>query len=213
MQLQRGAGAPHAPHAGACGMLQLPDGARKATKIIPMAPSMQGPTNPSTIRQLLELLFFCFFKNKSQFVKRVAERKLRRSLEDAACRQLGGAERKDRSELRPWRVNSSTPSAQNTAARQHVSHRANWDFFLKKSNSCKDSAGEGDTRREKKAGVRGWFRCAACHGGASRHGGKQKEGGLAPLASAAVLGQQWALGRVGGPDGDRGGAHADGCRA
>ena len=36
-----------------------------------------------------------------QFVKCVAERKLRRSLEDAACRQLGGAERKDRSELRP----------------------------------------------------------------------------------------------------------------
>ena len=36
-----------------------------------------------------------------QFVKCVAERKMRRSLEDAACRQLGDAERKDLNELRP----------------------------------------------------------------------------------------------------------------
>jgi hypothetical protein len=75
------------------------------------------------------------------------------------------------------------------------------------SNSCADSAGG------KRKGRKALVFCAAGHGGASRHGGKQKEGGPAPLAPAAVLGQQWALGRVGGPDGDRGGAHADGCQA
>ena len=36
-----------------------------------------------------------------QIVKCVAERKMRRSLEDAACRQLGDAERKDLNELLP----------------------------------------------------------------------------------------------------------------